>query len=455
LKLPSPEQPTSLPAEKEKQVLSNRAKISSPGDKAYDFNFHCAKLPDHNATTFSGLGTEAIPKFKIYFPAQEPQMSGSRTPDWKHETNKVNSGVKPLGSDRNMPSPFSAKWPSDAGISTRKDTSPSRPILDSTDPFGGLGNILNFPTPAISAHPLADSNKEPFQPKDADNPLSRPCTASPNTTESLGSIHNLANRATSEPLLSNPGPKPFVLAERLRTAGSPPLPRSGEDRLDPITRPISPPSPSPAQVTNTFSDEQCVERPGRLTQEIRSLLLQPIVPALATVYILKAPNYFKDKVPCVKIGIAKNVEQRCNNLSATCGFTDLSECPQSDAVAIPRELAARVEKLCHMELSSFRMVMECDKGKCGARHTVSHKEWFAVSELVAVQTVKRWLRFIELMPYHNQGKYSEMSGIRDDWQKAIQDLEIKKMSFSGIQYGELSRIYDKWIEDATGKVLPR
>jgi hypothetical protein len=98
------------------------------------------------------------------------------------------------------------------------------------------------------------------------------------------------------------------------------------------------------------------------------------------------------------------------------------------------------------------VVMECGKGKNGARHTVSHEEWFAVSELVAVQTVKRWLRFIELMPYHNQGKYSEMSGIGDDWQKAIQDLQIKN---SGIQYGKLSRIYDKWIEDAAGKVLLR
>jgi hypothetical protein len=262
-------------------------------------------------------------------------MSGSRTPGWKHETNKVDSGVKPLGAEGNMPSQFPVGWPSDTGVPTCKDTSPSRPIANSMDPFEGLGNILNFPTTAISAHPLAESSKEPFQPIDADNSLSRPCTACPNITESLGSMHNLANRATSEPLLPDPGPKPFVLAERSRSGGSPPLPRRGEDRLDSSTGTIPPPSPSPAQGADTFSDKQCVERPARLTQEIRSLLLQPIVPARATVYILKAPKYLKDKVPCVKIGIARNVKQRLKDLTSTCGFTDLSECPQSDGMAIP------------------------------------------------------------------------------------------------------------------------
>jgi len=73
---------------------------------------------------------DAIPELRTYFPAHELQTSDQTTPDWKHDTNKAKAGAKSLGSGRNTPSPFSFGWLTDAGASTRKDRSPSRPITD-------------------------------------------------------------------------------------------------------------------------------------------------------------------------------------------------------------------------------------------------------------------------------------------------------------------------------------
>jgi hypothetical protein len=452
---PSRVQPAPLPAEKEKQILSNHTDLPYPGKRLFDLSSFSEVLPGYNANTSSESDTEAIPELRTCFPAHELQTSGQTTPDWKHGIDKAKSGIKSLGSGRNIPSSFSFGWSTDDDASTRKDRSPSRPITDYRNPFEELGDIPSFSSLAISARPLTWTGKGLFGRIDADRSPSRLFSANPNPTEGLESLWNSIGPAISEPSLSDPGLEPFVLDERLRTTDPPSASRTSKALFSPFTGPVPPTSPSPAHGTNNFSDELRIEKPGRLTQDIRSLLFQPLVPALATVYVLKAPNYFKDKAPCVKIGMTKNVTQRIINLSTTCGITDLSECQESDAVAIPRELAARVEKLCHMELSPFRRIMKCERGGNSAKHTVSHEEWFAVPEQVAVQTVKRWLKFIELMPYHEQGKYSEISGIRDDWQKVIKELQVEKLADWGIRHKDFSSIYDKWIEDAAGKVLPR
>ena len=231
----------------------------------------------------------------------------------------------------------------------------------------------------------------------------------------------------------------------------------GDHRFKSRVSSVLPTTPVSAQNTTLSAGELRVETPRQLLQDLKLLLGKPLEPTLARVYVLKAPNYFKEhlQAECVKIGITKDVPQRIGDLSSTCGFTDLEECRGLDGIAIPREWAVRVEKLCHLELQPFLRVMTCVKGKDGANHNCRHKEWFAVPEEVALQTVKRWLRFIESMPYFGQKRYSETSGIKDHWQTAIEKLQVESMSNQGIQYGELSTIYEKWMDNAIGNGLSK
>jgi hypothetical protein len=49
---------------------------------------------------------------------------------------------------------------------------------------------------------------------------------------------------------------------------------------------------------------------------------------------------------------------------------------------------ARLEKLVHLDLESHCTPLQCD------RHNSAHKEWFQVTEEMAIGTVKRWEKFM-------------------------------------------------------------
>lgn len=397
LDLASQEQSTPPPAEQKRKVLPMRARSRTPKNDYKKLDSYVTAPPNPEANTPLETNTPGKTPNNSWNPT--PQSS-TKSPEYR--TQRGTPGTDTPGSDTRLQRPEKDRFI------------------------------------------FSDSFSVPF----------KKTFATPSPCKRSETIWNVLGSATSDQSLPDPSKRLFRPTERLETTGSPPMPRRDGAQIKSLDKSAIPTSPPSAQGPKESSDGLLIERPRGFTQDIRKLLLQEIEPSLARIYILKAPEYFKDKEQCVKIGITKDVPRRIGDLSSTCGFTDLAECPRFDGVAIPRELAARVEKLCHLELRPFLRIMQCTKGENGANHTVRHEEWFAISERLAIQTVKRWLRFVELRPYHEKDPHSEQRGIKDYWREVIRKLQVETSSDRGIQYEELSKIYQKWIDDVAAMELP-
>ena len=109
--------------------------------------------------------------------------------------------------------------------------------------------------------------------------------------------------------------------------------------------------------------------------------------------------------PWVKIGIAADVNARIAQIKRSCGISDLEQVDDREDVSHPWYY--KVEELAHSELANFKQELRCEKCE-----TV-HREWFAVPENVALQTVQRWRRFIRMDPYDENGL------LKDQWSKML------------------------------------
>jgi hypothetical protein len=108
------------------------------------------------------------------------------------------------------------------------------------------------------------------------------------------------------------------------------------------------------------------------------------------VYILTA--YWNSKI-IVKIGIAKDVEQRLQQLSKGCCSTKLGK--MEEYIRIEVKLRHRVEALVHKELQGFKSEVEwCDS---------DHREFFNVPPEVALESIDRWKHFVDYGAYTSGG----------------------------------------------------
>ncbi|KAF2179903.1 hypothetical protein K469DRAFT_298106 [Zopfia rhizophila CBS 207.26] len=211
-------------------------------------------------------------------------------------------------------------------------------------------------------------------------------------------------------------------------------------------------SPNPATRSSSSSRKRrkSTEYPPLLPETIADNIRQELlkdVESKGFIYILRAPNYFRNRKPLVKIGITEDITRRIRALQNNCGFTDLQECSRSGGKAIPWKRLQRVEKLCHLELNNFRKTLQCNKGGHGKNCDTGHTEWFEVEEETAIRTVKRWQKFI------NQNPYGEDGSLREGWKVTVQNGRYLHISEDEDRYDYrmASQRYDEWLDEATAE----
>lgn len=160
-----------------------------------------------------------------------------------------------------------------------------------------------------------------------------------------------------------------------------------------------------------------VHTPNTIAKEVRTILLRGVEEQSEFIYVLKAPRFFETFQPAkekgeewVKIGISRNIKKRISSLKNNCGFTDLQECYGLGGGPVRIDLRRIIERVCHAELNNSRRTIQCTEGVNGARCDTLHNEWFAVSEEVAVWTVKRWRRFLDYEPMQ-RAVYCMITGV--------------------------------------------
>lgn len=98
----------------------------------------------------------------------------------------------------------------------------------------------------------------------------------------------------------------------------------------------------------------------------------------------------------VKIGrTQKHAKERLNQIKGVCGHLEIEE--HTKAVARDVPFHGLAEKLMHMELGNYQHQWRC---KCGTRH----REYFLVSEDIAVKVFERWRDFCLEKPWDDNGK---------------------------------------------------
>jgi hypothetical protein len=148
--------------------------------------------------------------------------------------------------------------------------------------------------------------------------------------------------------------------------------------------------------------------PSTIDSAIRKLIKTDVNDG-GDVYIFKAPEYFRIyplRMPALlKIGKSVDINKRMNDIKTKCKVFDISIVP--DKQSNSNTSYSRLEKLVHCELQNYQHVFECLA--CGTMH----EEWYNVSEEVALQTVQRWRRFIDQVPYDPNGI------LKDHWSDKI------------------------------------
>ncbi|KAF1958623.1 hypothetical protein CC80DRAFT_591556 [Byssothecium circinans] len=254
--------------------------------------------------------------------------------------------------------------------------------------------------------------------------------STPSKTPQSGSL--FAPRRTpsdTKPLLRDPHqfPQPPIEPDTISPGSSPEQepPMATPSRLvqPTVLKPnYASPSPKATPPRRTPQKEQReydIEPSSTIVNNIRGILRQPIDEGnKGYIYVLKAPRFFeafpsaKDRgEQWVKIGISRDINKRIKSLKAQCGFEDLVNCGGDFGDAMPMEYLRRIERVCHAELHNFRRPMNCGESANGlSRCEVVHKEWFNVSEDVAIQVIRRWMRFLAQDPYTDVGLLNEFWG---------------------------------------------
>ena len=175
--------------------------------------------------------------------------------------------------------------------------------------------------------------------------------------------------------------------------------------------------------------------PRDIDNNLRNELLQ-LTAREGYVYVLQAPEYFKEKrlVPLVKIGVAVNVPSRINHLIRVCRISELEQVPDDQAFAHP--FYKKTEKLAHVELANFQRDLKC----AGCKSI--HKEWFDVAPEVALQVVQRWRKFLENVPYTTSGV------LKSPWTDLLERSEMPFLPKEELNVDHNSRNerWEKWVD---------
>jgi len=177
---------------------------------------------------------------------------------------------------------------------------------------------------------------------------------------------------------------------------------------------------------------------------IRTAIMKPVTKE-GHVYILKAPKYFEENYPgeppLVKIGISMDVKKRVFDLKTNCGLFDLERV--EDSQDISHKWYYKVEELVHSELANFNRVLKCGKCRTGKGEGSAHREWFAVSETVALHAVQRWRNFILEEPYDDNGI------LTDHWSEMLRPANIPRQSAGEEYYDHELRNnrWNRWLEE--------
>ncbi|KAH8821324.1 T5orf172 domain-containing protein [Xylogone sp. PMI_703] len=216
--------------------------------------------------------------------------------------------------------------------------------------------------------------------------------------------------------------------------------------------PLIPDSGEPISVTNTTGFLNNIHTAPAQSFAVDSDLRRAILEGVndeGYIYVLKAPDYFRQnfpgKNPLVKIGMAKDVDARIKSLKSKCGITDLKLVDDKNHRAV--HVYWKVEQLVHIELRNFRRVLKCKN--CGAKsgNKTEHQEWFEISEELALKTVERWRRFVELNPYDENG------ALRDFWSSRLKSRDMKLLR-SQDDTEEWNERWTRWLDEAIEQ-MPR
>jgi len=167
---------------------------------------------------------------------------------------------------------------------------------------------------------------------------------------------------------------------------------------------------------------------------IQSTLRRPLLASddgKGYVYIYRDPT----QPGFVKIGMTtKTPTERRRGIERTCKRQlDVVYLDDKDSEEQrPFDNYRRVENLVHDELNHRLRLFKCPN--CGAEH----KEWFEVDEEVAKLTVRRWIRFMRMRPYDEQGALGMMWKDRLDTMarpksgERLEDYEIREKRWDSV-----------------------
>jgi hypothetical protein len=176
------------------------------------------------------------------------------------------------------------------------------------------------------------------------------------------------------------------------------------------------------------------------------------IPQGGYVYIFKSPAR-----KLVKIGKATDVNLRKKQIQTGC---QLAYFDQVEVGSVYVKHPDRVAKLVHLELENFRARMICqDHEHEATREAVEqeHKEWFDVSEIVALESVLLWSDFVD-QAYTSEGALTEnwarmltllpipTSAEIDSWEKGLKSLEAGDAIEVKIHHELRALRYRSWIK---------
>jgi hypothetical protein len=168
-------------------------------------------------------------------------------------------------------------------------------------------------------------------------------------------------------------------------------------------------------------------------EAVRQLLIQP--GTLATKKDCEKTGFVYAFLDCdlnlVKIGSTIDIAERQKALKKACKITgDLTVIAQSRRM-LDYE---RLEKLIHQDLAPHRLCFKCYHGTSPPLKSVTHKEYFDISEEVAKHTLKFWCDVVEQHPWdyhsHEASKLGESSvtvKLRSDWLDHLKLLETTNL----------------------------
>ncbi|KAL4904647.1 meiotically up-regulated gene 113-domain-containing protein [Aspergillus multicolor] len=133
-----------------------------------------------------------------------------------------------------------------------------------------------------------------------------------------------------------------------------------------------------------------------VSEELERIIVSPLtakdVNTAGHIYIYQCQGKFG----YCKIGYSTDHAARLQSWEKQCGRELTSYFPRSDDDLLPVPHVTRVERLIHAELAEYRRKeLGCPGTRCGR----THKEWFEVNELLALLVVRKWLAWMQKLPY--------------------------------------------------------